>query len=442
MKIITQITIVFCFTLSCSFVSNQVAPDSIKMIEKTSVKLAEKSNSFTDIYTFSEIFRDTDKRISAKFDIPAGLYWRTSFWFDIYTRYDSKTKVVHHKKYPWIIFDTIDTTGISRRNRRRFVRKKRRQTIKVLANLARKRTFRHLKGEERRIFKLLKQIPGRRRSVIAEARKNIRTQTGQREHFISGLKRSSAFLTAMEEHFRSENLPVELTRLPLVESSFNKHAISKVGASGVWQIMPRVGRKLMRVNRFVDERNSPFKATLAAARLLKEKMRSLKHWPLAVTAYNTGPTRVRRAVKKLKTTNIARIIENYKSKSFGFASKNFYAEFLAALYAEKYQTEIFGNLVKLKPLRYDIYQLTGHRRFYAKEIAKLSEISTKELLNLNFDLRHALLTNRKLPRNFMLYLPEGKGLLLDKKIRQQATTTSQVSLSSGVAPHSQHQLRL
>ena len=102
-----------------------------------------------------------------------------------------------------------------------------------------------------------------------------------REKFEQAIKRSGRYLPLMESIFAREyNLPVELTRLPFVESSFNIRARSKVGASGIWQFMRSTGKLFLKINDGVDERNDPIRATEAAAKLLKMNFGSLKSWPL------------------------------------------------------------------------------------------------------------------------------------------------------------------
>ena len=200
-----------------------------------------------------------------------------------------------------------------------------------------------LTADEQRIFDLYKgdRSPGKFRDAI----EHLRTQRGLREKFADGIRIAHRYFPEMERIFREEGLPVELTRLPLVESCFNVEAYSKVGAAGIWQFMPSTGRLYaMDVNNLVDERRDPIASTRAAARFLRHNYDALGEWSLALTAYNHGPAGVARAVDETGTTDIGVIVQRYRGRAFGFASRNFYAEFLAALDVEKYHHAYFGPL--------------------------------------------------------------------------------------------------
>ena len=134
--------------------------------------------------------------------------------------------------------------------------------------------------------------------------------------------------------------------LPHVESSFNPRAYSKVGAAGLWQFMRSTGRRYMRIDGAVDDRLDPFRSTEAAAQLLAYNYRVLGTWPLALTAYNHGTAGMRRAKETLGTDDIVRIVRNYTSRTFGFASRNFYVSFLAALEIDRNPEKYFGSLQK------------------------------------------------------------------------------------------------
>lgn len=213
----------------------------------------------------TRILQDSASRMSPDFLVPEGLTERTAFWFDIYTRYGEAHHIVHHIRYPWIIFEVVDTTEMIlhgkgptwlRRDRGSKYAAKRAQTIRAaLRKLASRKSYENLPPLEQQLFDRLETLPGPRKQVLRLAAMNVRTQLGQKDFFQRGLINSSRYLTYMEEEFKAAGLPTELTRMPFVESSFNEDAYSKVGASGIWQIMPQTGKSYMIVNPVIDERN-------------------------------------------------------------------------------------------------------------------------------------------------------------------------------------------
>ena len=211
----------------------------------------------------------------------------------------------------------------------------------------------------------------------------------------------------MEEIFRHEGLPVELTRLPFVESSFNIHAYSKVGAAGIWQFIPSSARIYLRLNAVEDSRRDPLYATLGAARHLRDDYDALGTWPLAITAYNHGRAGVARAVRKLDTTDIVKIIDDYDGKAFGFASRNFYAEFLAAVEIERDYKEHFDD-VKFEPrLQYQEVKTQDYLRF--STVAKLAGCTTEELRELNPGFTNEVFEGKLyVPKSYTVRVPAGR----------------------------------
>lgn len=132
---------------------------------------------------------------------------------------------------------------------------------------------------------------------------------------------------------------MDLAYLPHVESSYNARAGSKVGALGLWQLMPSTMRSL-EGKQAVYQRTDPSVSTKAAMKLLKMNYEKTGSWPLALTAYNHGANGVVRAIEETKSRDLCKIIEHYDSPSFKFASSNFYAQFLAArkVAMKKYKT--------------------------------------------------------------------------------------------------------
>ena len=96
--------------------------------------------------------------------------------------------------------------------------------------------------------------------------------------------------------------------------------------------------------RVVDERLDPYRASEAAARFLEQNYIVLGTWPLALTAYNHGPGGMRRAQEQFGTSDITTIVRKYNSRSFGFASRNFYVAFLAALEIDSNPEKFFGPI--------------------------------------------------------------------------------------------------
>ena len=154
----------------------------------------------------------------------------------------------------------------------------------------------------------------------------------------------------MQQIFRDRGLPIELTYLPIVESSYDLNARSSAGALGMWQFMRTTGRQYMRVDRSIDERRDPIESTRAAAAFLQQSYETLGNWPLAITAYNYGPGGMARAVKEMESDNLVDLIRDYRHPYWGFPPKNFYAEFLAAVEIGKNVNQYFPELTLDPPL--------------------------------------------------------------------------------------------
>ena len=241
----------------------------------------------------------------------------------------------------------------------------------------------------------------------------FRGQGGLSDTFISAAARAQEYMPYMERAFRQYGLPVSLTRLPFVESMFNLQARSKVGASGIWQFMPQTAREFMYVGTLVDERNNPYKATHAAAQLFLENYRELKSWPLAITAYNHGRGGMSKAAKAMGTNQLGNIISNYKSSSFGFASKNFYAEFLAA--ARTYELVTSTGLVKAKidSPAMDIIALSKPATL--RSLSRITSLSPEAIAKLNPCLSTNITTkylDEALPKSYEIRLPKSAAAVL------------------------------
>lgn len=248
--------------------------------------------------------------------------------------------------------------------------------------------------------------PIQERNKYLKAIDRLRAQVGQREYVAKGFVYGGKYFNEMMSIFEQNKVPKELTRLPLVESAFNLNARSKVGASGIWQFMRNTGGKYLKINRSIDERNDPIAATRAAARLLRENYEALGSWPLAITAYNHGRYGVARAVRSTGSSALAHIIKHHKSPSFGFASQNFFAEFLAILEVERDYKKFFGKMLVDPPLEYEKVVLLKSASI--SEVSRLCQVSSRELSEYNPALTDWVTTGKgRIPQNFFLKIPVG-----------------------------------
>ena len=261
------------------------------------------------------------------------------FWVRVYTQIDTNAGFLHDRRDLAVIYRTVHfAPGSSPDERQLIVDRERDRIAAELRQIATGRL--PLTPREQRIKALWgpKATPAR----LLEAANDIRFQLGQSNRFRAGLVRSGAWQHAIAQVLTRDGLPAGLAALPLVESSYDPRAYSKDGAAGLWQFMPSTARRFLTIDRAVDDRLDPFRATEAAAQLLAYNYRILGTWPLAITAYNHGLAGMMRAVAAVGTKNIVTIVRRYHTPMFGFASRNFYVCFLAALEVERHARRYFG----------------------------------------------------------------------------------------------------
>ena len=209
----------------------------------------------------------------------------------------------------------------------------------------------------------------------------VKAQRGIKERTAAGLKRSGRHIVHMQQIFRDRGLPIELTYLPIVESSYDINARSNVGALGMWQFMRATGKQYMRVDKSIDERRDPLESTRAAASFLQQSYETLGNWPLAITAYNFGPGGMSRAVAAIESDNLVDLIRDYSHPYWGFAPKNFYAEFLAAVEVGKNVNQYFPELQLDSPLMFQEIELKNSVSLVA--LAKNTGLTRDQLLGWN-----------------------------------------------------------
>ncbi|MEM6963537.1 MAG: transglycosylase SLT domain-containing protein [Bacteroidota bacterium] len=210
--------------------------------------------------------------------------------------------------------------------------------------------------------------------------RNIKHYLGSRKKAIAATIGKSKMYFPIFEHFlQVNNLPDELKYLSVVESALNPSARSPVGASGLWQFMKGTGKRYgLKVDAYIDERNDPIKATEAAFTYLHDLHKRYNDWTLALAAYNCGPGRVNRAIRRAGT------MDYWKLRNFlPSETKNYVPAFVAVTYIMNYY-QSHG----IQPIagKYQFQNLRTTTLFDSEsffEISKSSDVSSKEIEKLN-----------------------------------------------------------
>ena len=373
------------------------------------------------LVTYEEIdpknIKKSKKTTKTTFDVPEEIETEVNFWKDVYTKYD-KTKVVFHdRKHLDIIYSVIDISDIvdsekltdeeKWQKKKAKVRAEESRLVNLLNSMDGKKPE-EMNKEEKEIYALFKNVNERNKFKKAAASDRLRSQTGIAEKFREGIVISGKYMGEIEKIFAEYKIPLEITRLVFVESMFNLNAVSKVGASGIWQFMPSTGKMFVTMNEIVDERNDPIKATHAAAKHLRRDYDIVGTWPLAINSYNSGRGRLERAVRVLGTKKIGKIIKNYNGSGYGFASRNFYPAFLAALNVFENREAYFGVIKMEPPLTFDVIQIPFFTTF--PELAKYTGVPIENLVLLNpFFQDNVVEGSLPIPIGFSLKVPAGLG---------------------------------
>jgi membrane-bound lytic murein transglycosylase D len=338
---------------------------------------------------------------------PEAIQQDVNFWIRVYTEVNTNEGFLHDERNLGVIYETLKfSAGSSSRDRQRMVDERRDRHIsalrRIIAALPAEATREALSADDKRLLALWGPNPSA--IILRDATTRMRFQLGQADRFREGLIRSSSWSSHIAETFANQGLPSELAVLPHVESSFDAAAYSKVGAAGLWQFMRSTGRRYMRVDDAVDERLDPYRSTEAAAQLLAYNYRVLGSWPLALTAYNHGAAGMRRAKESVGTDDYVKINRTYSSRTFGFASRNFFPSFLAALTVDENPEKYFGALDRRPEQKFHELSMPAYVRLATLERAL--QVDREQLRALNPAWRPTIYNGTRLvPRGYRLRLP-------------------------------------
>ncbi len=355
---------------------------------------------------------------------------KIEFWKAIFTDYGDREVLIHDQNDVRLIYEVVRFARGVRDDhveyeRQRKELEKREKEFQALFKEIRQYGYdsEKLTRRHKKIIHLLESHGYSPSSpLLGELGRNIRSQRGIKEKFREGLIRSGQYLSRIETIFQEHDIPTELALLPHVESSFDYGAYSKRGAAGIWQFIRETGRRFLKINGSVDERLDPLKSSEAAARLFRENYDTLGSWPLAVTAFNHGTNGMVRAKRRFGA-DMGKIIQQYRSRTFGFASKNFYVEFLAAVSVARNYSDYFGPLELASPRQYDTISLKrSHRLSHFTQIQGLTE---NILRDYNPHIRADVWQRSKiLPAGVEIHLPQGQGEAIAAALETAPAATS------------------
>jgi membrane-bound lytic murein transglycosylase D len=359
------------------------------------------------------------------FPAPDIIKGNVAFWKKIYAEVSVQEGLLHDRDYPLVIFEKIDLKGIQEINKSDYVEARKKSLADTLI-LLQSAPDSALSGRQRSIKTLYSTYAAP--NGIKGAEERIRFQPGQKERFRQGVERSFLYMDTISAILKSHGLPDQLKYLPHVESSFDPEAYSRVGAAGLWQFMRGTGKLFLKINYDIDERLDPIKSTEAASRLLKLNYRQLQSWPLAITAYNYGLTGMRKAVASTQTSDFSVIIQKHESPLFKFASKNFYASFIAASQLADSAEDYFKDLIRAAPVRMSTFTLKSDAT--AATLYRKLGISNDEFKKLNPSLRPVVFAQQKtIPAGSIInipFIPAGRESVL------AAAMTTAASMSAPV----------
>ena len=235
---------------------------------------------------------------------------------------------------------------------------------------------------EKEVFlERLKRIPSIIEMPYNEVvQKFIDRYSGRLRHSVSYMLGASNFyMPIFEEALETYGLPLELKYLPVIESALNPKAVSRVGATGLWQFMLATGKRYgLEVNSLVDERRDPIKASYAAANYLSDLYKVFGDWNLVIAAYNCGPDQINKAIHRSKGSKDYWQIYPYLPKE----TRGYVPAFIAANYIMTYYCEhnICPMTTRL-PAKTDTVMVG--RNVHLEQIASVCNIDIEQLRTLN-----------------------------------------------------------
>ena len=294
--------------------------------------------------------REIPLEFSSQLPVSPAMAERVHFWIDVFTRVSHTEAVLHDRDDPTLVYDVVpyglggDTTQIDAT---------RASYERLLSDMTTEGIFHSIMPPSLERLRVRAMFGDRAGSTAyVRALGNIRAQRGMKEPFVDGLIRAELYLPGIRRIFRAANVPSELVYLPHVESSFNPTAVSRAGAVGLWQLTRGTFEYYDKGEGNADGRFDPVRSAEVAALHLVRARSVLGSWPLAVASYNHGVAGMARARAVVGGDSLDDIVRGYDGMGFGFASRNFYAEVLAAAHVATHARQYFPDMPQPPTLQY------------------------------------------------------------------------------------------
>lgn len=374
-----------------------------------------------------------------EFDCPVDLMPEVAFWTRIYGEFSSNQTLFYDSEYR-VVYSAIECEGTC--DGKSVTLNERSRLVRLLDNLA----YNKIQGsteytaEELTILHATQQIKG---FTLADASNRLKYRSGLKDKFYEGFPNYKLYRSSIVAILKKNNLPEPLQFLPFVESTYNPLAVSPAKAVGLWQLMITAAKDNgLKVDSTVDERRLPIDSTEAAAKYLVNSYTTLDNsacsagydlqneelGPFVLTSYIYG-IGIKNAFKSVGSDYMD-VRCNYKGKSFGSSSKNYYAKFLAAGHVATHEDEYFGEIVPTKEL------------IETKSLKLFKSLSAPAFATkINFEIEKLKFLNLKYTENVWrgkLYLPANDIVLLpwDVGSKEQLATYGEIVSVSRTATSS------
>jgi len=247
---------------------------------------------------------------------------------------------------------------------------------------------------------------------------------------------SNFYMPIFEQALESYGLPLELKYLPVIESALNPNAVSRVGATGLWQFMLATGKQYgLEVNTLYDERRDPLKSSNAAAHYLSDLYKIFGDWNLVIAAYNCGPENINKAIHRAGGSKDYWEIYPYLPRE----TRGYVPAFIAANYVMNYYCE--HNICPMRtqlPAKTDTVMVS--RDVHFEQIAQVLSMPVSQLQELNPQYRKNIINvgtkpmDLRLPSNLITAFIDNEQAIYDFNADEYNKKRSEVVVKEAQAP--------